>query len=153
MKAKTTLKGNEILGSNQQVSCPWAWHVVVLKFDKNIYHVLVQIVCFLVFFLQALCSSLVNVQLNYIDLIHYINNYLAIILYYFNDWNENRCALPFHFSALESWLCCNCWPFCVYHKSCTWILRSISKNDDKKMTRLAGVKRLYWMVVKVYDIV
>jgi hypothetical protein len=42
--------------------------------------------------------------------IHYINNYLAIILYYFNDLNENRCVLSFHFSALECWLCCNCLP-------------------------------------------
>jgi hypothetical protein len=63
------------------------------------------------------------------------------------------CVLPFHFSALESWLCCNCLPLCVYHKWCTWILRSISKNDDKRMMRLVGVKGLYWMVVKVYDIV
>jgi hypothetical protein len=31
-----------------------AWHVAMFKFDKNIYNVLVQIVCFLIFFFQVL---------------------------------------------------------------------------------------------------
>ncbi len=116
------------------------WYIIVFKFAKTLPCFCSTFVFSCIFF-QVLCFSLVNVQLNYIDLVHYIKNTL-LFLSIASNVHENKCVFPFHSNVPKSRSCCSCWLFCAFHRWCT-ILKSIFNNDDWRTTGWLKLKDVH----------